>query len=116
MPANISINDRWTVTADKLRQAVEQIVKLAAPRRVILFGSRARGEERPGSDADLLVIEQEVADQAGEMTRLRRALSPLRIPVDVLVVSAERFDYWADTPGNVYFEASREGRVLYEAA
>ena len=75
-----------------------------------------RGAERPESDADLLVIEHEVADQAGEMMRLRRALSPLRIAVDVLVVRLEKFDYWADTPGNVYFEASRDGRVLYEAA
>ncbi len=116
MPADATTNDRWTVTEEKLRQAVERIVELAAPQRVILFGSRARGGGRADRDADLLVIEREVTDQAAEMTRLRRALSPLRMPVDVLVVSAEKFTYWADTPGNVFFEASREGRVLYEAA
>lgn len=31
-------------------------------------------------------------------------------------VSAEKFNYWCDTPGNVYFEAATEGEVLYEAA
>jgi hypothetical protein len=34
----------------------------------------------------------------------------------LLVVSAEKFEYWRDTPGNVYFEAAREGKILYEAA
>jgi predicted nucleotidyltransferase len=109
-------DDRWTVTAEKLRQAVERIVELSAPQRVILFGSRARGEQRPDSDADLLVIESEVPDQAAEMTRLRRAIRSLRIPVDVLVVSEDKFRYWADTPGNVFYEAAREGQLLYEAA
>ena len=33
-----------------------------------------------------------------------------------LVVSAEKFNYWRDTPGNVYFEAATEGEVLYEGA
>ncbi len=116
MPVRTPPDDLWKVTTEKLRQAVERIVELAEPRRVILFGSHARGMERPDSDADLLVIENEVTDQAAEMTRLRRALSALRMPVDVLVVSAEKFDYWADTPGNVYFEASHDGRILYEAA
>ena len=37
------------------------------------------------------------------------------VPVDLLVVSKEKFDYWSDTPGNVYFEAATEGRTLYEA-
>lgn len=36
--------------------------------------------------------------------------------MDLVVVSREKFDYWGDTPGNVYFEAAAEGTVLYEAA
>jgi hypothetical protein len=36
--------------------------------------------------------------------------------IDLLVVSEANFQYWRDTPGNVYFEAATEGRVLYEAA
>jgi hypothetical protein len=40
----------------------------------------------------------------------------LDIAVDLLVVSAEKYEYWRDTPGNVYFEAASEGKILYEAA
>lgn len=114
MLALVPPHERWTVTEEKLQLAVAEIVELAAPARVILFGSRARGDHRPDSDADLLVIEHEVLDQAAEMVRLRRALRPLRMPVDLLVVSSEKFDYWRDTPNMVYHDAAREGRVLYD--
>lgn len=113
---SIATNTSWQVTSDKIQKAVECLAQLARPRRIILFGSRARGGEKPDSDVDLMVVERAVGDPLGEMTRLRRALSPLRIPVDVLVVSEEKFDYWSDTPGNVYFEARTEGTVLYEGA
>lgn len=113
---SVATNTSWQVTADKIQKTVECLARIASPRRIILFGSRAHGGERADSDVDLMVIEKDVRDPVREMTRLRRALSPLRIPVDVLVVSETKFDYWSDTPGNVYFEARTEGAVLYEGA
>jgi len=88
----------------------------AQPTRIILFGSYARGDARADSDIDLLIVERDVADRAAEIVRLNRVLSPLRLPVDVLVVSEEMYRHWADTPGNVYSAVEREGRVLYEQA
>jgi len=63
-----------------------------------------------------MIVETDVQDRVAEITRLNRAISPLRISVDLLVVSRDMFEYWATTPGNVYFDATREGKVLYEAA
>ena len=100
-------------TIDK---AISLLREAAQPKKIILFGSHGRGEARQESDVDLLVIETEVKDRVAEMTRLSRVLSPLRMSVDLLVVSQEMFDYWATTPGNVYFAAIHEGKVLYEAA
>ena len=34
----------WAVTPEKLREAVRRLVDAAHPRRIILFGSRARGD------------------------------------------------------------------------
>jgi len=99
-----------------IRRAVELLRVTADPRKIILFGSHARGQAREDSDVDLLVVEDSVPDVIAEMVRLRRVLSPLRIPVDLLVVSEQRFAEWADTPGNVLHEAALEGRIMYEAA
>lgn len=101
---------------EKLRRLTELLAQAARPRYIILFGSQARGEASEESDFDVMVVEPEVADRGQEMVRLSRLLRPLDIAVDLLVVSAEKFEYWRDTPGNVYFEAASEGKILYEAA
>jgi len=104
------------VAQEKIAEAARILSDAARPRKIILFGSYGRGEPREDSDVDLLIVEADVKDRVAEMARLNRALSPLRISVDLLVVSHETFEYWATTPGNVYFDAIREGKVLYEAA
>jgi predicted nucleotidyltransferase len=102
------------VTPDEIREEVRILVREAQPEKVILFGSYARGDARPDSDVDLLVIEKELPDQFPEIARLRRSLSPLRIPVDLLVTSSARIQSsWADFPGSYLYDALREGQVLY---
>lgn len=106
----------WAVTPEKLQEAVRRIVEAAHPRKIILFGSHARGTARPDSDVDLLVVTGPMseAERVKEMARLRDLLSALRMPVDVLVAPESKLEYWRDTPGNVYFEASEDGKTLYE--
>lgn len=104
------------VEPETISKAVELLREAAKPRRIILFGSYASGDPHDDSDVDLLVVEDRVSDVVAEMVRLRRSLSPLRIPVDVLVVSEAHFEYWADTPGNLMHEIASDGEVLYEAA
>ena len=99
-----------------IRRLTDLLVAAAKPNRIIMFGSQARGDAGEDSDLDVMVVEEGVSDRVGEMVRLSRLLRSFDIPVDLLVVSAEKFNYWCDTPGNVYFEAATEGKVLYEAA
>ena len=109
---------RRALTRDNatIKRLTELLIAAAKPSRIIMFGSQARGEAGDDSDLDVMVVEEGVSDRVGEMVRLNRLLRSFDIPVDLLVVSAEKFNYWCDTPGNVYFEAATEGRVLYEAA
>jgi predicted nucleotidyltransferase len=95
-----------------IQKAVELLQKAAPGSTVIVFGSWARGNADEDSDLDVLVIEPEVTSGLEETVRLRDVLRPLRIPVDVLVVSRKTFEYWADTPNTVFNEAVREGRVF----
>jgi predicted nucleotidyltransferase len=104
------------ISGSKIQEAVELLREAGHPSRIILYGSYARGTAHEDSDLDFLVVMSVVRDRRMEMVRLRRVLSPLRIPVEVLVVSEKVFREWSDTPGNIFYEAAKEGRVLYEAA
>ncbi len=101
------------ITDSQIESVVTRLVQTANPKRILVFGSYGRGDARDDSDLDLLVIEDFVEDRAAEMVRLRRALRPLRIPVDVLVHSSADVDRWGDQPGSALYWALREGRVVY---
>ncbi len=102
------------IDAATLAAAVATLAK-AAPdaEQILLFGSHARGGANSESDLDFLVIEPTVENRAREMVRLRRALRPLRVPVDVLVYSRAEVDHWGHQPGTALYWALREGRVVY---
>jgi predicted nucleotidyltransferase len=105
----------YLVAGRSSSRLTQLLVDAANPARIILYGSHARGEASADSDIDIMVVETDVRDRVKEMVRLDRVVRSIGIPVDLLVVSKEKFDYWRDTPGNVYFEAAAEGRTLYEA-
>ena len=86
----------------------------AGPARVILFGSRARGDASATSDVDFLVIERDVKDRFEESVRLARVAAELRVPADVVVVSEAQVREWGQLPGTMLYDALVEGRVLAE--
>ncbi len=108
------------VSDDLLQEMARVIVDEVEPKSIVLFGSRARGDARPDSDVDLLVIEQEpfgkLRSRRREAALLWRALARFPVPKDILVYSQEEAAEWNDFPGHIVAQALREGRVLYERA
>ena len=84
-------------------------------RKIILFGSYARGDANDESDVDLMVVEKHVRSKVKEIVRLRKLLRPLRLPIDVMVVSEQEVKDWGALPGTALYWAIKEGEVLYEA-
>jgi predicted nucleotidyltransferase len=101
------------IPQERIAAAIKALAGDAAARRVVLFGSYARGDATEDSDLDFLVIEDEVVDRPGEMVRLRRLLRPLRVPADVLVYSVDEVRRWGDQPGTALYWALREGKVVH---
>jgi predicted nucleotidyltransferase len=97
---------------DLIAEAAGRLAAAAPDAKVILFGSRARGEGRSDSDLDLLVIEPELKSRRAEFVRLREALGDLGVPIDLIVLSAEYADRRAEVRGSMVNEALHRGRVL----
>ncbi|MGZ8217011.1 nucleotidyltransferase domain-containing protein [Methylomagnum sp.] len=101
-----------------LREIVSATVDAVGPERIVLFGSRARGDAQPDSDLDLLVVEREPFSEScrrqHQLQRIRRALWRFRLPIDVLVYSLDEIEAWRDSPNHVIGRCLHEGITLYE--
>jgi uncharacterized protein len=107
----------WAITPEKIKEAIRKIVDFERPKRVILFGSAARGNTNIHSDVDFLVVtKSEVESPRKESVRIRQALDGISMPMDILVISEKRLKELGGQPGLVYREALRGGKVVYEAA
>jgi len=105
----------WAVTDDKVRAAVKRIVAASAPHAVILFGSYVRNQTKPASDLDILVVADDSLEHCRkESVRLRRILRGISMPIDILVVRRGDFEKFRETPGLIYREVAKEGKVAYE--
>jgi predicted nucleotidyltransferase len=105
------------MVSDKaIRDAARRLLEAASsPRKILLFGSYARGEANEESDLDILVVEKDLPDPTAEYVRLREAVGSMGVGVDLLLYSEaelERRRDWCSTP---LYWAVREGKVLYES-
>ena len=96
-----------------MNQYLEQLRNLSLlifknePVKIILFGSRARGDNQLTSDADIGIIPQE-GSCAKEVTLLREKIEQSNIPFKVDVVNLK------ETSEDFYNEAVKEAVVWKE--
>ena len=104
-----------TLSDEQLRELVERIVKAVHPLRVVLFGSAARGQTGPESDVDVLVVMPDGAHRLNTAQAVYRNLAGVKVAVDVVVATEEDMSVYKNSPGLVYREALKDGKVLYAA-
>jgi len=105
-----------TIDDSIIQKIVEQILQVAHPDRVILFGSAATESMTADSDLDLLVIEEQVVNIREESFRLHAALAGLHLPIDLIVMNRERFEETKNVIGGIAYPAHKYGKIIYEAA
>lgn len=103
----------WATDA-VLLEMVRRILAVGTPQKIVLFGSRARGDARADSDYDLLLVEHSELPRHRRAARYRRALAGLAGAKDILVWTPEEIAQWRNVPNAFVTEAVQEGVVLYE--
>ena len=112
------MNPSHAITDKALEEITDAIVRVVDPERIIMFGSRARGEAVEDSDVDLLIVERgpfgKDKSRRNELTKVERALIRFPVPTDILLYDVKEIERWRGSLNHVIGRALREGRILYE--
>jgi uncharacterized protein len=98
-----------------LDAAVNALVEKFSPRRIVLFGSRARGDANESSDYDFMVEVDRDRDTRGIYNELWSAVrGAINAEFNLAIRTAGSFESKRDDPGFIDWDISREGVLLYE--
>jgi predicted nucleotidyltransferase len=99
--------------AQPVQEIIDQIVALARPKRVIVFGSAARGTNTSDSDLDVLVVVSDGTHRRNVAQMLYRSVKRHGVPVDFVIVTESDLVNHKDDFWTVICPALREGKVVY---
>jgi predicted nucleotidyltransferase len=102
----------WSITEEKVAEALERILAVSNPVRIVAFGSRARGDFQQDSDLDLAVILDSGAAEA--KSRLSSALQGISASIDLLVTDMEHHKLFSPWLNSVHYDIENEGVILYD--
>jgi predicted nucleotidyltransferase len=94
---------------------LERIEAQYHPEQIWLFGSRARGDARPWSDWDLLVLVPDSTDE--ELLDLDLAWKIRKesgVQADVIPMRSSEYRAAVDVANTLEYEVSREGYIIHE--
>jgi predicted nucleotidyltransferase len=99
---------------DVIKEVLQRILRVVQPKRMVLFGSAARGQMTPDSDLDLLVIVPGPAHRRTIAQVIYRNLHDVLIPVDIIVATEDDVEMHGQAIGSILRPALQEGKVIYE--
>ena len=94
-------------------EEIKKVIRFFLPEsEVILFGSRARGDNRLNSDYDLLIISKDSLDNHQRLyfqALIRKSLARENILADVIIHSLNSIEAKRNLPGHIVRSAMNEG-------
>ena len=97
---------------EKLNAIREQVIRLCAPEKILLFGSQTKGTATAKSDIDLCVIAS-TNDKRSLLTDLC-CDTESDTPIDFLLYTPEEWEHSVADSQSFANKLNREGVVLYE--
>ena len=97
-----------------IKETIEKVLRQydVQPLKIILFGSRARGNYKGDSDWDCFVIVEGELDRGKKreiVARIRMELARLRIPNDIIIQSSATFEKRKNDVGYLSYYVLKEG-------
>jgi predicted nucleotidyltransferase len=97
-----------------LQKAINTIIQVAEPDRIILFGSRVKGNSELDSDYDLLVLKKGIKKARELSQQIYLNFKNIGASIDVIVVEAEKYEQLKTDPYTIYNEVAKSGEIVYE--
>jgi predicted nucleotidyltransferase len=106
------MNEKLTAILNELRRYLEELYGEQLV-QIVLFGSQARGDARPDSDIDVLIVLKQPVNPVVEIERTGEFTSNLCLEHNVVIsrifVSAEQFQH---EDGGFFRNVRREGIAI----
>jgi predicted nucleotidyltransferase len=109
-------NSASAASAGVLAEMAGRIAERLHPQKIVLFGSRARGDQQEDSDYDLLIIAPSNEPRWRRTIPLYQLLAGMGVPKDIVWWTPDEVAEWEAVKSHFINVALRQGVVLYEAA
>ena len=110
-----TIDKRKRISQKAIDQVVQQIVEKFKPQKIILFGSYARGNPRPESDVDMLVVMDTSLREVQQSIQICQQIE-YRFGLDLIVHTPKHLDERLKMKDWFLRDVLKEGKVLYETS
>ncbi|SRR5690606_37924287 len=97
-----------------LKKIVGYLIKVAAPEKIILFGSMASGKQNVYSDIDLLVITNIIQEKKNMVDQITGFINELSLKSDVLIHSEVEIEKASMLPFSFLGSIVKEGKIIYQ--
>jgi len=114
-PKPVRTLERPPIDDTLIEEITRRIVEAVHPNRIILFGSRARGDARPDSDIDLLVEMESPESRLDRYMRVNSLFYGRHWSMDLIVMTPEEVLERRTVRHSIIPTIEREGKVLFEA-
>ncbi|WP_458700344.1 nucleotidyltransferase domain-containing protein [Sulfurospirillum sp. 1307] len=101
------------VDIEKIKPEIIEKLKPLNPDKIILFGSYAYGTPNEDSDLDICVVKKTYKNRWEEKAKIRKLLSNIKVPKDILVPFLDEYNFYKKEYGSVYKDIEDKGVVLW---